>query len=538
MIDLFKKINTPKNYLLLVNVFLVFFLIVLSNLKVIPLEMSDFVFFAVLFLALALWRPGWAFLIFCGIIPLENVNLAPVSLGIAIRPYQFAGALIVLSILARLASGRLNFKLAKLKLPDYAVALMALGGFFSLVTAPDKIASLKLEIIFLTFVMLYFLVRNYVQSIEDVKKIIPFVLSSSIVVALYGIWQNIIFLHGGNSFEVMPGRPNATFTEADWLGVFVALMIAVIYSLIFYFNKKRSESLGDAQIFNFQFSIFNKFSNSNDQIILSGFYIILTILYVALILTVSRAAWLGAFVSYVIFVLVFFTDLKFKHWRWKETSFLKLKIVSALVIAILAVYIFHLTNFQLGNRLQSTGSGEQKITVSCDQDDVLPESISEVSELEKYSCRHINLEEIEEEKAAGKIVTEVKRSDPNVNIRAEIYQKSWVQIKNHPISGIGWGSIGSILGRDGRGAILNSSNIFLETWLGAGILGIFGLLGILGYILFSAVKNYFYTKDNLQKALALFIIVSWFSLIVFNLFNAGMFLGFLWVWLAVAQAKN
>jgi len=520
------SLNKPKNWLILANVLVVFFLIVLGNANVIPLDMGDFVFFSILTLAFALWRPGWAFLLFCGTVPLENINLAPVSLGMTIRPYQFIGGILILALVIRKLTGRLNFKLPRFNLADWAVVILVIAGFLSAIgTSIDvpMMAPIKLSIILFSFAALYFLTRIYIQDIPDLKKTIPFFLSSTIVVALYGIWQNIVFLRGGNSFEAMPGRPNATFTEADWLGAFIVLMTAVIYGIIYYFSKNKSEkSYAKYQILNTRYFL----------------YIILTILYIILILTVSRSAWLAALVAYIIFVLIFFTDLKFKNWQWKTTSILKLKIISSLVVAILIVFVFHLTNFQLGNRVQSTGSGLQKITVACDHETNLPESIKDVSELQKHDCRFINLEDIENEKVAGKIVTEVYRDDPNVSARAEIYQKSWSEIKNHPVLGIGWGNIGSVLGQDGRGVTLNSSNIFLEIWLGAGIVGILGLLVIFGFILFNSIRNFFHAQDFTQKTFYLFLLVSWFGIIVFNLFNAGIFLGFLWMWLAVAQAKD
>jgi O-antigen ligase len=183
------------------------------------------------------------------------------------------------------------------------------------------------------------------------------------------------------------------------------------------------------------------------------------------------------------------------------------------------------------------GTGLQKITISCQPHDWIcevPEIITDMKELEKCECRQINLEEIE---TAGGIISEVYRKDPNVNIRAEIYRKSWKEIKNHPILGIGWGKISNILGTDERGTPLNSSNIFLEAWLGMGIFGLVAFLALLGYILFNAIKNYFHANNEQQKAFQLFTIASWFGLVFFNFFNAGIFLGFFWVWLAISVRK-
>jgi O-antigen ligase len=133
---------------------------------------------------------------------------------------------------------------------------------------------------------------------------------------------------------------------------------------------------------------------------------------------------------------------------------------------------------------------------------------------------------------------EIYRQDPNVQTRSEIYQKSWNEIKKHPILGIGWGNIGSILGKDERGTPLNSSNIFLETWLGAGIIGILCLVIFLTHILYSSVRKYYYSSDDSSKLINLFFIISFFAIIIPNLFNAGIFLGFFWVWLAITQINN
>lgn len=525
-----KNLNKPKNYLLLANIFLVFFLILLNNLKIIPLHFGDFIFFSILILALALYRPGWIFLIFVGTIPLENINLAPANFIITIRPYQFFGVLIIMAIIIRLLLKRSNFVLAKLKLPDYLVVLISLSGFLSLIGAQNKLLSLKLAIIFTSFVMLYFLTRNYIQNIQDIKKILPFFLSSAIIVVLYGIWQNIIFLRGLVSFETMPGRPNATFTEADWLGIFLVLILAMVYSLIFYFHKRRD-------------SIKSKISNSKFLIPNSFLYLLLTVCYILLILTVSRSAWLSVLIMTIIFIGIFFSDLNMRNWKWKSTFYLKLKIVASLILSVAIIYVFHLTNFQLFNRVQSAGSGLQEITVACKNEQDAQQlrqlqHLKQLEQLEHFGCRHINLEDIKNEKAAGNIVTTVYRQDPNIAIRGQIYQKSWQEIKNHSILGIGWGSIRLIFGQDKQGHSFNSSNIFLQAWLGSGIIGILSLLVLLFYLLYKAIKSYYFTKELPVKSLNLFIILSWFGIVIANFFNAGIFLGFFWIWLGMINVNN
>jgi len=557
----FEILNKPKSYLLVANILLVFFLILLSNMGILPFkDMGDFGFFAVIFLILALYRPGWSFLFFIGTIALENINLAPENLGIAIRPYQFIGALTILAVLIRLVSKRLNLSLPKISWLDKAIIIFVVAGFVSILGAMDKSLSLKYSVIIFSFASLYFLARLFIQNLDDVKKILPFFLSSSAVVILYGIWQNVRFMKGLSNFEVMPGRPNATFAEADWLGMYLVLILAIVYSLIFYFYKTRDNTELKISSFSAQGgpAMGWQIPNSKFQI---PIYLLLTTCYILLILTVSRSAWLGAIVvsiMYLVFTLSPFGKelVPSNDWEGKRLKraggfekraklqwrrfFRQLRnLAIAGFCSLLVVWIFNLTNFELGNRLQSAGSGLQEITISCennqqpitDNQQQLPKIIKNISELQQYNCYHINLENIEKEKMAGHIITTIYRDDPNVNIRAEIYRKSWEEIKKHTILGIGWGNISQVLGIDERGAGLNSSNIFLEVWLGSGILGLMAFVFVWGNILFTSYK--------LQAtSYKLFLVLSLFAIIIPNLFNAGIMLGFLWVWLAVANIKQ
>jgi len=587
-------------WLILANILLVFFLILLSNTEVLPFKnWGDFGFFAAVTFIFALYRPGWAFLFFIGTIMLENINLAPKSLGINVRPYQFIGALTIIAVLIRLVSRRLNFSPPKMNWSDKAIIVFAAAGFVSVLGAVDKSLSLKYSVIILSFAALYFLVRLFIQNIDDIKKILPFFLSSSAVVILYGIWQNARFMSGLESFETMPGRPNATFAEADWLGMFLVLILAVVYSLIFYFYKTGDNA--KARILNFEFRISNKNSikklfnlklnqNSKFKIQNSFLYLLLTTCYILLILTVSRSAWLGAIgvsIMYCVLCIIYFLKSKNVKLLWIPCLAGRQAACAGMTFAVAfgIVAIFNLTNFELGNRLQSAGSGLQKITVSCADKQQAKElqqlqQIKHLEQLEHFSCRHINLENIEKEKAAGNAVVEIYRNDPNVNARSEIYRKSWEEIKKRPVMGIGWGNISEILGTDERGAGLNSSNIFLEVWLGSGILGLIAFVFVWGSIICrnfefrisnfesnsndrisnekkeinnSKLSNSKFNQNskflprrqagkiqnlNSVNAWNLFLILSFFAILIPNLFNAGIMLGFLWAWLGIARMKQ
>lgn len=521
MDNFFNRLNKPKNFLLAANIALILSFILLFNAGILPFKnLSDFLFFAFIGFAFALYRPGWSFLFFVGSIALENVNLAPDAIGISLRPYQLFGALTVLAVLVRIATNRLNFKLTKMSKTDWLLIIILIAGFASALGAQDKGLAFRLSAIYGSFLVLYFLTRNYLQTPDDVKKIVPFFLTSSILTILYGVWQSILFINGKNSFEVMPGRPNSTFTEPDWYGAYLVFFIALIYSLLFFQSlSKKSKD----KIFNFK--------------IIS--YVLLITSYVSLILTVSRSAWLGAFFVTFVFLFVILTELKFNFIAWKWKDFLKNLTLIAFLggLSLFAVYFLNLTNFQLFNRFQSTGTGLQKITVSCQKKTDLPAKVSDNQELEDFYCRHINIEEINSEISSGKYVTEIYREDPNVNIRKKIYETSLQEIRKHPIFGIGWGNISSALGKDERGAGLNSSNIFLETWLGAGMAGLAAFIVVWLIVLKNGIK--FLMREDLEsKSLGIFVLLGTFAILIPNMFNAGIFLGFLYLFLGIAQVKN
>jgi hypothetical protein len=516
----FTQFTTIQLYFIAGNFLLLFFLILLSNLGVLPIRnLGDFIFFAFLTLAFSLYRPGWAFLTFIGTIALENINLAPTNLGIAIRPYQFFGAIVILAILARLIAKRLSFSLEKPKWYDLLAILAAAGGFISALGSSNSALSFKLSVIFSSFVVLYFLIRNYVRDIEDLKKILPVFLGSSSVVVLYAIWQNMIFAGGLAAYEVMPGRPNSTFAEADWLGIFLVFLIAIIYSIIYF---KQSSCVDIEKKDRWKEFLFP--------------YTFLALTFVTLVISVSRAAWLGALIETIFFLFAVLSGLTFdlKNWQWKLFAVTLTRIFLTLVLALGVVYFFHLTSFQLFNRAQSTGSGLQKITISCTPGSEVPERVNTVEELGKFSCHHINIEEIGKEVSAGNIVKEIYRNDPNVGLRTMIYKRSWKEIKENPLIGIGWGSIGKILGTDERGASLNASNIFLEMWLGTGLLGFFAFLVLWIYILLRNISNFVKAKNPEEQAFAIFVVAAWFGLTVANLFNSGIMLGFFWLFLAIS----
>ncbi|MEI8103339.1 MAG: O-antigen ligase family protein [Candidatus Moraniibacteriota bacterium] len=494
-------------------------------------------FLIVVIFLFALYRPVWAFVMLLILLPLETFSLLPESFGVRLRPYQVLTGCLYGALFVRWLSGRLPVGWFRLVWADWLMIVFGLGSIVSAFTSVTLSASLKQVFIVWSFLLLYFLTRYFLRSERDICRIVPFTFLSALGVSGFALWQSVRGLLGMENFTAMAGRPNSTLTEADWLGLFGVVILTAVLVVI---GKKSAKKFTDG---NFQY-----------QMILGwfGWWLALIGAVILLTVTVTRSAWVASLVVAILFTMWIVA----RCYRAQETWVTGIsKLCGVLLTMVISIAIgSQLTAFSLGQRAVSTG-GWQSITIACEMPNAIlpPPRIQSADELMQYSCRHINLEDIDAEKAAGNFVMSVERPDPNVATRSNIYSQVRGVLQTHPIFGIGWGSIGDILGRDASGNALNASNIFLEVWLGAGILGAlaFGLvwfgIGILAMWnvwqdIFSgkflnippALLRPFPIATVLSSILSVFILFSWFGITVFNLFNSGILLGFIWVWLAVA----
>jgi hypothetical protein len=294
----------------------------------------------------------------------------------------------------------------------------------------------------------------------------------------------------------MPGRPNSTFTEADWLGFFLgAVLLTVTVLLIRSYQEK----------------------NKGERVLLT---LLETVFAMGVIMAVSRSAWLG-----VLMGLTFLIGVTF--WRSRRLGLqITTTLVGVLFLAVTLVEVLHLSRFDLGQRLQSTATTEQTITIACKDNRSLPSEVGTVEELSPYGCRHIDLEAIPREQAAGSVIRTIERPDPNVAIRASIYQKTFVALKNNWFLGLGPGSHEQLFGVDSRGANLNSSNMFLESWLLSGLVGFIGLASfwfLAGALLMRSIIRRKTIGERWYILVGLLAL--WLHTSTFNFFNAGLLLG-------------
>jgi hypothetical protein len=509
----------PNRFLLLIGSMVAALVaIILQNKGVFPLDVVTFSFFSFVLFLFALYRPAWTFLLFVAFLPLETVDIgSSIFAGLTLRPYQWLMVLLFLAVLVRLVLKKLPFQLFQPKVFDVLPVLVALGAYIAAWGGANTSLALKQAIILSSFVALYFLGRIFLRTFFDVAQALLFFLASGTIVLGYAVFQNIQYLVGQESFQVMVGRPNATFPEADWLGMFALVCIGIFTGLL-------------------SFVIHRFEQKSQFTLRLLVLVPLLLLSFVVLILTVARSAWLGTATLLFIFSLGFFFSYSSQNilHALKKTLFLDGVLLTTFAVACGLVVLFHLSPFQFLNRIQSTGTGLQKITVSCDTETVLPEKIGSVEELDAFGCYHIALEDITQEKERGRFVTEVYREDPNFSIRQETYQTVWDVLRQHPLTGIGWGNIASFLGKDERGASLNSSNMFLEVWLGSGLLGILSFVSFWVLLIGGAGAQYWKDEDRKDRLFALTTLSLFAGITIFNLFNAGLLLGFFFLFLAVS----
>jgi hypothetical protein len=537
-------------------VFLNLLFLVFGNSELFPLGEIDVWFFVALSFLFALYRPGWAFLIFLSLLSFETVNLSPDSIPFSLRPYQLLGANILLAIFLRFLFRRLSFSPVKFRWFDVLPLLFALGGFFSIASASDSAGASKQAVVALSFVALYFLSRQFFGEARDARRALLFLVVPSVLTALFALWQSVRFTAGLSSFEVMPGRPNAFFPEPDWLGMFLIFSLSISLSLMFFFferghcNKEKELGIKNQELGGRYGDAWWHCVLSHNSLFLILYSGLLTLSLLGLLLTVARSAWVGFVFSALLFLkllLVGKYSWNPREWRWKLFAKGSAAVFASFLLALFAVWAFRLTTFDIGSRAGSTVSGMQEITVSCATPISLPERIGDVAELSPYDCRHIRLEDIEAEKNAGKFISTVLRLDPSIEARRVIREKTFETLREHWLFGIGWGSIGDILGTDDRGSALNASNAFLEVWLGG------GMISLIAFALFWLCVPFFALRTSFgrhlggedafsSRAVAVFFLTSWVGLTVFNFFNSGILLGFVWVWLGaigmIAEKKG
>lgn len=485
---------TPRNVLIGILFLAGSASIVLANFHILPLSLGYVSFYSFLLFLGALYRPRFVLYALVVFLPFEIIFIGPRELSVDIRIYQWGALFLGLATLALMTQKKQGITMPPLSWFDGLLLLVVVGAF----SAAESSAAFKQALIVLSFGLLYGLGRVWIQKGTDLLKLLPFVWTSSLIVLGYALFQSWQFTHGHQAYTAMIARPNSVFPEADWLGLYAALILGL--SWFFLLRQDLKSRLTHTAV---------GFASG----LLAG---------MILLLSVSRSAWLGFFCFAGVFGLGVLWRYRGNRGVWKMSALIGVQIC----LAFFLVFSLGLTTFKLTERLAST-TGEQTITIAC-ATPVTLQRIGSTDELASFGCQQINLEDIGRFQSEGLAIQEVSRPDPNVNVRRHIYETSLGLIRQHWLRGIGWGEAKTFLGTDAQGNGLNTSNMFLEVWLGSGLVGALGfgaywiLLGwlLLRQFLFSSSIS-FEIKD-----LSAWVLLSfWVMLTVFNLFNTGLLLG-------------
>lgn len=484
----------------------------LGYIHILPLTVEYWLFYSFLLFLFASWRPSLTFLLLISLLPIEIISLTPAEWGVTLRPYQWVAFLLGLALVVRFLSGRLRLPSVTLTRIDWSLGVMLAGVFLAGVFYRGD--AFQQAVIVGSFAYIYGLARIFIVTRRDAVQAVIFFIVPATVSLVWGLIQNILFLNGKFSWAVMPGRPNGTLAEPDWLGVLIIFLLAI--------------SLG---------WFIRELQLRKNAVSLASPFLWLVFILTMLILTVSRSAWLGAAVVMLVATFWMLLMLQRKEVEIRSTLIFFQLIAFAFGLALIIVMMFPLTRFPLFDRAVSTASHEQTITIACDEViDTLPSSVERLEDLPAYyGCSHINLEDITLNDNQGKWITTIKRPDPNVSIRAEIYAKSIAIAQEHPFLGIGWGAIGPRLGIDERGASYNASNLWLEVWLGGGAVGLIGFCFMCIFIILRLFEEW---RRQHHHVSTMILTGTFAGFLVFNFFNAGLLLGFVWVYLAFFSLRQ
>ncbi len=507
---------TLKNYLTIlgINAAIFFVLVFTWHFSLYTISYPDFIFITLLVFGCGFYRPQWVFALALTLLPLETLSLLPPEAPLTLRPTLLLGCAALLGYVLKSGFTNSFSRILRINGADFAVIAIFVGTLLGLLIDQDRTDQGRYLLILAMLLTTYIMTKLFFYHTQARTLAWGSVAVSGILVAGYGVTQNILFNAGLIHKQAMPGRPNGTFAEADWLGIFLILPLIVVSAWLFIRKPKILDSLSQALV--------------NTLLTIALFLIQIT-----LVLTVARSAWIGA--------LVGVSALSCLIWRMRGLQQVLISLVGQGSIAVLALILINglsLSTFNLEQRLQST-AGLQEITIACEASSSctstfscpIPITITDITELEPYNCTFIDLEEISSKEDEGLIVTTTKRPDPTVSVRQEIYQTSLQEIKNNPFLGIGWGMVGQKLGEDEHGNTHNSANLAVQLIISIGVFGIGAilLLTAMSIVIFARFMRHTPSANPEEGDVIIATTLSSATgIFAANMFNAGLLQHYMW----------
>lgn len=186
--------------------------------------------------------------------------------------------LILVSYVLKLLCGR---RVLRLSLIDYTVAIFLFFTIFGGIITVDP-SSFPKMLVFVIFMLGYFVVKNTISSPSLVRRCLYSLITSSVLVSAYGLYQNFFgeistIWQDVTVFSEISGRVVSTFENPNVLGEYLILLFPVTLAMMI-----------SAKTANERFAFF--FAAGLNA--------------VCLIFTWSRGAWLGFLIATVLFFLL------------------------------------------------------------------------------------------------------------------------------------------------------------------------------------------------------------------------------------------
>lgn len=437
------------------------------------------------------------FYCFIFLIPFE-IYTVHVGSFVELRFYQIAVLLLLGLVGYRYARGQISaaelLRLFRSPMSRLFVVFV-LCAAVSLWNSPNILRGVQETLVLISFLVIYWVTMFHVNQKKDLDGVFYVALASSLVTALIALAQVVAYKMGLELIEVMPGRPNSILPEPDWLGFFMVFSLVIL--LIVPFLRRSEKDWRLVRLFDKRYLTYG----------------LQALFFIVIILTIARASWLAATAVIGAYLLITFID--------DNNPFLMpiaqgVRIFFVFLLSLGIIYSLHLTPFSLKNRALSIVTGQEVHAVMTD-----PETGKEVS---------IKKSEIENYTKKGIEVKQKKVEDINISRRTESFTDNFDIILKHPLLGIGFGGIETVFGKG-----VNANNIFMEVWIATGTLGLIIFLLVL-YCLVREWVVYFVKRRNRQNtAYLLFVILGLVAMVIPNMFNSGLFLGFFWIYLGLAD---
>jgi len=208
--------------------------------------------------------------------------------------------LIILWIIKLLSVEGITWNKNKLNLPIYLFIVML---SFSLLISNAILASFEDYIIFISYIILYFIIINVIDQKKDFNSFIKIFFLTSFIISVYTLIQ----YYGFDPYLKDLHSLTSTIGQKNWISNYLAMIFPVAFS---YFLLEQSEK--------------NKIIH----------FLLLSILYVTLMICQSRGIWISISLTVILAIYII---IKFKFYEIfsRNKKWLTLLILSFLVITII-----------------------------------------------------------------------------------------------------------------------------------------------------------------------------------------------------------